>query len=114
MQPENENARAVFAALAQFGAPLGDLTPEDLIDRGSYFRMGTAPQMIKIFSQISGVEFDQAWERRTEEMIDPSNGATAWFISAEDFIADKLAAARPQDIADAAAVRRASELRHLH
>lgn len=114
VQPESENARAVFAALAQFGAPLDDLKPEDLIDRGSFFRMGTAPQMIEIFSQISGVEFDQAWKNRREEIIDPSNSTKAWFISAEDFIANKLAAARPQDIADAAAVRRASELRHPH
>jgi uncharacterized nucleotidyltransferase DUF6036 len=81
------------------------------VERGSFFRMGTVPQMIEIFPEISGVEFDQAWDRRMERVIDEGAGLTAFFISAEDFVANKLAAARPQDIADVAAVRRASELR---
>jgi hypothetical protein len=111
IQPDPKNALAVFAALVRFGAPLGDLRPDDLVERGSFFRMGTAPQMIEIFPEISGVEFDQAWDRRMERVMDEDAGLTAFFISAEDFVANKLAAARPQDIADVAAVRRASELR---
>ena len=105
-----ENAKAVYAALAKFGAPPADLKPEDLIDPDSFFRMGNAPQMIEILSHISGVDFNQAWERRIEEVIDERTGLKAFVISAADFITNKLAAARPQDIADAAAVRRAAEL----
>jgi hypothetical protein len=97
--------------LAEFGAPLSGLKPEDLIDPGSFFRMGTAPQMIEILPEISGVEFDQAWERRVKEVIDEDTGLTAFVISAADLMTNKLAAARSQDIADAAAVRRAVELR---
>jgi hypothetical protein len=66
--------------------------------------------MVEILSHISGVGFDQAWERRIEEVIDEPAGLKAFVISAQDFITNKLAAARPQDIADAAAVRRASDL----
>jgi predicted nucleotidyltransferase len=113
VQPDPDNARAVFSALTKFGAPLGDLSPEQLIDPNSFFRMGTAPQMIEILSHISGVEFNQAWERRIEEVIDDQTGLKAFVISADDFIANKLAAARPQDIADAAAVRRALEVRPI-
>jgi len=111
VQPERENAEAVFAALAQFGAPLENLKAEDLVERGSFFRMGTAPQMIEVFSEISGVTFDQAWERRVERVVDEESNLKVFFISAEDFIANKLAAGRPQDIADVAAVRRSSELK---
>jgi hypothetical protein len=111
VQPDAENGKAVFAALAKFGAPLDGVNPEDLADRGSFFRMGTAPQMVEIFSAISGVEFDSAWERRVEVVVDETTGLRTWLISEEDFVTNKLAAARPQDIADAAAVRRASELR---
>jgi hypothetical protein len=57
------------------------------------------------------VDFDLAWERRLEVVIDNETGLKAVFISADDFITNKLAAARPQDIAYAAAVRRASELK---
>ena len=51
-----ENAKAVFAALAQFGAPLADMRPEDLTDPNAFFRMGTPPQMVKILPRISGVD----------------------------------------------------------
>ena len=81
------------------------------MDRASYFRMGTAPQMIEIFSEISGVDFEAAWSRRIEEVIDSKTGQTAFFISADDFTTNKLAAGRPQDIADVAAVQRATEIR---
>jgi hypothetical protein len=67
--------------------------------------------MIETLSHISGVDFDSAWERRIEEVIDERAGLKAFVISAADFITNKLAAARPQDLADAAAVRRASELK---
>jgi len=67
-------------------------------------------QMIEIFPELSGIGFDEAWGRRVEEMIDSTTGQKAFFISAKDFIANKLAAGRPQDLADVAAVQRASEL----
>ena len=109
VQPEAENAKAVFAALSNFGAPLEDLKPEDLIDSGSFFRMGSAPNMIEILSQISGVDFNTAWDRRIEEVIDKRTGLKVNFISAEDFITNKLASGRLQDLADAEAVQNAAE-----
>ncbi len=81
------------------------------MDPASFFRMGNAPQMIEIIPRISGVDFDQAWDRRVEVVMDENTGLRVPFISAHDFIANKLAAARPQDIADAAAVRRTLEKR---
>ena len=110
IQPDRENAKAVFAALAQFGAPLENLKPDDLIEHASFFRIGTAPQMIEVFSEISGVEFRDAWNRRLERVVDEATNLRAFFISAEDFVANKLAVARPQDVADAAAVRRVKDL----
>ncbi|MGA2249239.1 DUF6036 family nucleotidyltransferase [Terracidiphilus sp.] len=105
VQQDPENAKAVYAALTKFGAPLADLRPEDLIDPGSFFRMGFPPNMIEILPRISGVDFDQAWSRRIEVIIDADTGLTASFISLDDMIANKLSAGRPQDIADAAAIR---------
>lgn len=34
------NARATYAALADFGAPLQGIRPKDFADRGSFFRFG--------------------------------------------------------------------------
>lgn len=109
VQPDIRNADAVFNALAKFGAPLAGLKPEDFTSPASFFRMGSAPQMVEIIPHISGVDFDQAWENRVEIVIDEASRFKVPFISAEDFITNKLSAARPQDLADVAAVRAALE-----
>jgi len=111
VQPEPENAKAVYEALVKFGAPLEGLKPQDLIDPGSFFRMGRPPQMIEILPRISGVNFDDAWKRRIEEVIDEHSGLKAFVISADDFIVNKLASARLQDLADVEAVKKARHLR---
>lgn len=85
------------------------MTAADFIEREKFFRLGRAPVMVDILPEISGVDFDPAWQRRVEAVIDPASGLTAFFISSEDLIAAKLAAARPQDIADVAALRKAAE-----
>jgi hypothetical protein len=108
IQPETKNGEAVYAALVAFGAPMGDVKPSDLIDKGSFFRMGVAPQMIEILPHISGVTFDEAWQRRLETVVDEKTGLTAFVISVEDFMANKLATGRPQDLADVEAVKSAA------
>ena len=111
VQPEPANGEAVFAALANFGAPVSDLKPADLIDPGSFFRMGVSPHMVEILPQISGVTFEDAWQRRVETVIDEQTGLKAFVISADDFITNKLASGRHQDLADVEAVRAAQRLR---
>lgn len=111
IEPSAENAKAVFAALTKFGAPLRDLRPENLTDPNIFFRMGTPPQMVEILPRITGVEFDQAWEHRIEAVIDERTGLKAFIISADDLIANKTAFGRPYDLADADAVRTAQRLR---
>jgi len=103
------NAQAIYAALAAFGAPLQGIRPEDFAERGSFFRFGRDPHGFDILPDIPGVDFEQAWERRVEGVIDPKSGLKAYFISAPDLIAAKLAAGRPQDIADAESIRKAAE-----
>jgi len=54
------NAKAMYAALAEFGAPLQGIRPEDFADRGSFFRFGRDPQGFDILSDLPGVDFDAA------------------------------------------------------
>lgn len=103
------NARKLFAALAKFGAPLDGLTAADFAERGPFFRMGREPVSVDILTEIPGVEFDAAWQRRVRNVLDPVSGLEANFISADDLIAAKLASGRPQDIADVDAIRRAAQ-----
>jgi hypothetical protein len=102
------NARATYAALAEFGAPLRGLRARDFTARDSFFRFGREPRGFDILPAIPGVDFDAAWEKRVETVIDPESGLKANFISADDLIAAKLAAGRPQDIADVDAIRKAT------
>jgi hypothetical protein len=104
------NAVAIYAALAKFGAPLDGLTPDNFIEHGKFFRMGMPPVMVDILPEISGVDFDAAWQRRIEVMIDAESGLKAPFISAADLVAAKLATGRPQDLADVNALYEAKTL----
>ncbi len=110
IKADSANAQAAYAALAEFGAPLQNIRKEDLAVPGNFFRFGREPRGIDILPNIPGVDFDAAWEKRVEGVIDGATGQKAFFISSDDLIAAKLAAGRPQDMADAAAIRKAAEL----
>ena len=103
------NAQATYDALADFGAPLRDFRPEEFADRSGFFRFGRDPQGFDIFPDLPGVDFDAAWERRVEGVVDAATGQKAFFISKDDLIAAKLASGRLQDLADAEAVQKAAQ-----
>jgi hypothetical protein len=113
IQAHPANAQAIYAALASFGAPLQGIRPEDFAERGNFFRFGHDPHGFDIHPDIPGVDFEAAWGRRVEGVIDPKSGLKAYFISSSDLIASKLASGRPQDLADAEAVRQAAEGREI-
>ena len=78
--------------------------PEGTIKNAGWFNIWA----INAGSQSNGLQqaaLDTLW------YIDPESGLKAFFISAPDLIASKLAAGRPQDLADAAAIRKAAEAR---
>jgi predicted nucleotidyltransferase len=102
------NARAAYAALIAFGAPLADISVDDLADPRQFLRFGREPVAVDILPGIDGVEFDAAWERRVEAVIDTASGLKACFISKDDLIASKLAAGRLRDLADVEEIREAT------
>jgi hypothetical protein len=106
IRSDEENSKAVLRALAQYGAPLGDLTPSDFMD-GTTFQIGQPPTRIDILQHIDGVTFNEAWENRIEGLVDGRIKAAV--ISRGDLIRNKLAAGREQDILDVKKLRVASE-----
>ena len=102
------NAQATYAALAAFGAPVGDLDPQDFANPENFFRFGQDPVGVDVLPQISGIDFDDAWNRRVEGVIDEETGLKAFFISKEDLIAAKLATGRLRDLGDVEALRAAT------
>src|SRR5579884_1212294 len=80
IKADPENAKAAYAALAEFGAPLQDIRPEDFTDPDSFFRFGRDPRGFDILTSIPGIDFDAAWEKRVEAEIDTATGLKANFI----------------------------------
>ena len=99
VRPTPDNAGRVWTALQAFGAPLFDLTREDLSTPGVVFQIGLPPCRIDILTTISGVSFDEAWPRRGVFAIE---GRNLPFIGREDLLANKRAAGRPKDLVDLA------------
>jgi len=52
VKADRENATALFAALAAFGAPLRGLTAADFAEPGPFFRMGREPVGVDILTAI--------------------------------------------------------------
>lgn len=51
VMPSPQNADAVMRALRRFGAPLHNLTKEDLQKDGTIFQIGIAPRRIDIITE---------------------------------------------------------------
>jgi hypothetical protein len=102
IRPKRENAERVMRALDDFGSPKSDLTIDDLSREGTVFVMGVEPSRIDLLTSIDGVSFDQAWPNRlTSDYAD----VKVQVIGKGDLIRNKEASARPQDLADVAALR---------
>jgi hypothetical protein len=105
-----ENAKRVFDGLAQYGAPLAEYTVETFQNPYGGFQIGAPPQQIDLLFAASGLTFDEAWANSIEGTT--TDGIPVRYLSADDFIRNKIATGRPQDLADVAAVlaaRKANE-----
>ncbi len=88
----------VYACLLRFGAPLHDLTVEDLSTPGMVFQIGVPPVRIDILTKIDGVVFEDAWQNRTTVDWD---GLKIPVIGLTDLIKNKRSTGRTKDLADA-------------
>lgn len=106
------NAKAVYASLAQFGAPLQNITLADLQTPSVVIRIGVPPICVDILQSIDGIDFDTVYAGSALYLIDDE--VPTRYISAEHLIINKLASARPQDLADVAAIRQAQAASRKH
>jgi hypothetical protein len=103
VRPDSRNAARVMAALRSFGAPVESVTDSDFAVPGITFQIGVDPVRIDVITAIEGVDFESAWPNRVPADY---GGEPVFVISRADLIKNKLAAGRPQDIADVAALNR--------
>jgi predicted nucleotidyltransferase len=97
------NARAIYNALAEFGAPLSEFSVEDFHTPTLCARFGNPPYCFDVLQQIAGIDFATVYKNSEELLID--GDLPARYISAADLITNKLASGRLQDLADVEAIR---------
>ena len=97
VRPSPENAERVLQALQAFGAPLSNLSREDLTHPDTVFQIGVSPFRIDILTSITGVDFEQAWKNKMTISIE---GRPVFCIGLDDLLLNKKATARAKDLAD--------------
>ncbi len=101
VMPSPENVDAVLRALGRFGAPLHNLTKEDLLKDGTIFQIGVAPRRIDIITAASGLQFEEAYRGSLSVNIE---GFEVHIPSIDDLVRNKRASGRTKDLADAEAL----------
>lgn len=94
---EPKNVDRVLKSLIKFGAPMDQISKKELQSAGLVFQIGISPRRIDILTSITGVEFPEARKRQLEIEVE---GLRFSVLGKEDYIANKKAVGRPQDLAD--------------
>lgn len=106
VNPTSANARRTFRALARFGAPLDQVSEDDFATGGIVFQIGVVPRRIDVITSIEGVSFGEAWPKRIQVELE---GLEIPVIGREEFIRNKRALGRAQDLADVSRLEEAAE-----
>jgi len=99
VRPTRENAERVWEALERFGAPLDQLTRDDLCTDGVVFQIGLPPARIDLLTSVTGLRFEDAWDHRIGVSVE---GSSFSVLSRDDLIHNKRSLGRPRDLADVA------------
>lgn len=99
VSPEPANAERVWAALRCFGAPIEQLgvARKDFETPGVVVQIGLPPRRIDVLTDVSGLDFEEAWRNRTTHSIDSREVP---FLGRDDLLRNKRASGRAKDIAD--------------
>jgi hypothetical protein len=97
VRPTRENGVRIMNVLDQFGFGQLPLQPDDFTTQGRVVQLGRPPNRIDLLTSISGVNFDDAWQKRVQGNLDehPVN-----FLSFDALIQNKTASARDKDLLD--------------
>jgi hypothetical protein len=92
-----ENAGRLVRALDQFGFASLGLKETDFLAPDQVIAMGYPPSRIDLITTPPGVDFDACYPLRAQLH---DEGVTVDFIDLDNLKKNKLASARPQDVAD--------------
>jgi predicted nucleotidyltransferase len=104
IEPTEENASRVRAALTDFGYDLTDVSVDELRTKKVLIRQYTLETDVHPF--VKGITFEDAWARRVNDQI---KGVPVAFACLDDLIRMKEAAGRPKDLEDLRVLRKLRE-----
>lgn len=92
-----ENADKMVTVLKKFGFDVPELTADLFQKKRQVVRMGMPPLRIEVLTDISGVSFNECYNRRVTDFID---GIGVNIISSDDLKKNKKASGRIKDLHD--------------
>jgi len=93
----DEEVAGIGQAFAEFGFPMTEELLLELKMPNRMISIGRPPSRIDLLNDLTGVNFDLAWQHRNVVVIE---GLEVPFISLDDLMDAKRACGRPQDLID--------------
>ena len=97
VKPDPENARRVWRALAEYGAPALNYDVNDFAKPDMIVQFGLPPHRIDMITSVEGLTFEEAWPNRSYAKVDHLEAPV---LGRADLIRNKRAVGRLQDLAD--------------
>lgn len=97
VKPDPSNARRILAVLEVFGFTSVGLTPTDFKRPDHVVQLGVSPVRVDLITSITGVSWEEAFAGRTPGTY---GNMPVYYIGREQFLANKRATGRRQDLAD--------------
>ncbi|MDP2359835.1 MAG: hypothetical protein Q8O14_03665 [bacterium] len=101
VNPTPENAHRVMEALTEFGFGGLGLTWEDFTRLDQVVQLGRVPARVDLLTSITGVTWSEAFAGRSTGQL---GGIPVHFLGRDQYLANKRATGRLQDLADLAAL----------
>lgn len=98
IKPSVQNAAKMMLVLSDFGFVLKGLSENDFESENMVVQIGYVPLRIDIMTSISGVSFDEAYQKKILKNLGEHS---IWFIGLNELIKNKEATGRKKDIVDA-------------
>lgn len=92
-----DNASKLVKLIREFGFNVPELSEDLFLHKGRIIRMGVEPTRIELITEISGCDFADCYQRRTQATIE---GTPVDIIGLSDLVKNKIKSGRLKDLDD--------------